>query len=40
MEQNIKDMNDVEFSIIPFGSNEFASDDIQENESIQMCDVA
>ena len=40
MEQNIKDMDDVEFSIIPFGSNEVASDDIQENESIQMCDLA
>jgi hypothetical protein len=40
MEQNIKDMDDVEINIIPFGSNDVASDDIQENKSIQMYDVA
>ena len=40
MEQNIKNMGNVEINIIPFGSNEVASDDIQENKSIQMYDVA
>jgi hypothetical protein len=40
MEQNVKDMDDVEINIIPFGSNEVVSDDIQENKSIQTFDVA
>jgi hypothetical protein len=40
MEQSIKDMDDVQIKIIPFRSNEVASDDIQENKSIQMYDVA
>ena len=40
MEQSITDMDDVEISIIQFGSNEVASVDIQENKSFQMYDVA
>ena len=40
MEQNVKDMDDGEINIISFGNNEVASDDIQENKSIQMYDVA
>jgi hypothetical protein len=40
MKQNIKDMDDVEINIIPFGNNEVASDDIQENKSIQVYDMA
>jgi hypothetical protein len=40
MEQTMKDMDNAEIDIIPFGSNEVASDDIQENKSIQMYDVA
>jgi hypothetical protein len=40
MEQNIKGIDDVEINIIPFGSNKVVSDDIQENKSIQTCDVA
>jgi len=40
MEQNIKNMDDAEINIIPFGSNEVASVDIQENKLFQMYDVA
>jgi hypothetical protein len=40
MEQNIKNMDDAEINIIPFGSNEVASVDIQENKLFQMYNVA
>ena len=40
IKENIKDMDGVEISIIPFGSNEVASVDVQENISFQKYDVA